>query len=154
MLKTRHALPAVAAAGLLVAGLAGCGDDGDGADGGDADVFSLEVGDCIAEGSSAQEIDTVPVVDCAEPHEQEVYFSYDIPEDDMPSEAELQAIAEEQCFDAFESFIGEPYETSELDFGSMYPTADSWDDGDREVLCLVYEVSGGEVEGSLEGSNR
>jgi hypothetical protein len=64
--------------------------------------------------------------------------------------------ADETCLDAFAGFVGESYDSSELDFVSLSPTEDSWSLGDRGVVCLVVQpdASGENLEqvtGSLRG---
>jgi hypothetical protein len=146
-------------AGLLVAGLGACSDEperndeGEVTEGGDADVLSLNVGDCISDSGTATTVGSLPVVPCDEPHDSEVYFSYMIPGDEIPAEAEMNQIISEQCTSAFETFIGMPYEQSVLDYTSLFPTAGSWDQGDREVLCMAVDPAG-DVTGTLEGVNR
>jgi hypothetical protein len=126
----------------LVAG--GCGDEGN--------VFSLSVGDCFTS-IEATEISDVPLVDCSEPHEHEVYAIWNIG-DTLPSQDSMN----QGCVDRFEDAIGLPFEDSEIYAFAITPTADSFDSGDREVICYSAEPdeSGevAQVTGSVLGSNR
>ena len=154
-----------AATGLALIGLAACGSDEPERDentneiveAGDADVFAMAVGDCVTDdaGSTGEvsEVSEVPVVPCTEPHASEVFHSYDIPASTLPAEAEMQAIVEEQCLGSFETFVGLPYEQSTLDITWLEPTSGSWDGGDRELLCMVFDPAG-DVTGSLAGVAR
>ena len=151
-----------AAAGLALLGLAACGGDEPERDettneiteAGDADVFSMAVGDCVTDGASTTgQVSEVPVVPCAEPHASEVFHSYQITTDALPAEAEMQAIVEEQCRGNFETFVGMPYDQSTLDITWMEPTSGSWDGGDRELLCMIFDPAG-DVTGSLAGVAR
>lgn len=119
-----------------------------------ADVFSLRVGDCvITDGSELGEISGLPVVPCGEAHADEVYFAYDIDASEFPGEEAILAEAEQRCVPKFESFVGTRYQESVLDYWPMYPTEGSWSQGDREVLCLVYDPAADTV-GSLAGAAR
>ncbi|WP_435736898.1 septum formation family protein [Cellulosimicrobium sp. PMB13] len=121
----------------------------------DADVFSLTVGDCTTDpedvGTEAAEVTTVPVVPCAEPHDNEVYASTMLPDGDYPGEDAVLESADTHCYDAFAGFVGTAYEDSVYDYWPMYPTSESWAQGDREVLCLVYHGELEPVTGTLEG---
>ena len=45
-----------------------CGDDG-------GNVFSLEAGDCFdLDGATGEEVSDVPIVECSEPHDAEVFY--------------------------------------------------------------------------------
>lgn len=151
-----------ASVGLALVGLAACGDDEPERDestneiteAGDADVFSMAVGDCVTDDAGATgEVSEVPVVPCSEPHASEVFHSYQITTDELPAEAEMQAIVEEQCLGTFETFVGLPYDQSALDINWLEPTSGSWDGGDRELLCMVFDPAG-DVTGTLAGAAR
>jgi Septum formation len=152
-------LGSAAAMGALVLGLGACSDEPDrdesGAitEGGDADVFQIEVGDCLSEQAAATgEVSEVPVVPCEEPHDSEVYFSYTVPDaDTFPGD--FQEHVDAQCIPQFQTFVGVPYESSGLSLTWLEPTAESWDAGDRELLCIVADPAGG-VTGTLEGAAR
>lgn len=149
----------LALSGALVAGFAACSDDperdettGEFSESGDADVFSIAVGDCIQD-SGTGEVTEVPVAPCAESHDSEVYFAYQIPEETFPGTEGMSAIATAQCEPAFQTFVGMAYADSALYYTTLEPTQESWNEGDRELLCLVYDPAG-PVTGSLEGANR
>lgn len=153
-----------ALAGLALVGLAACGSDDDEPDrdettneiteAGDADVFSIEVGDCMSDDAATTgEVSEVPVVPCEEPHASEVFYIHQIEAETLPDETEMQALVEEQCVGNFESFVGMPYDTSALRVTWLEPTSGSWDGGDRELVCLVVDPAG-DVTGSLAGAAR
>ena len=77
----------------------------------DVDVFSIRVGDCLNSSimSEQTELQTVPVVPCSEPHEDEVYHAFDssVSGTDYPGQDVLEAEALEVCTgDAFTDFVG------------------------------------------------
>ena len=119
-----------------------------------ADVFELKVGDCTdTDETLVDEATSIPVVPCGDPHADEVYFSYDVESDEFPGEDAILGEAQERCVAEFAGFIGIDYMESELEIWPMYPTQGSWSQGDREVLCLVYDPVQ-DTTGSLRGSAR
>jgi hypothetical protein len=120
---------------------------------GEKDAFTLAVGDCINT-SGATEVDTVPVVDCDEPHDLEIFAATEVTGDVYPGEEvvsdELDAFCEG---DVFTDFIGLPYADSIYGTSGFHPTAESWESGDRELLCTVGNPDG-QTTGTLEGINQ
>lgn len=120
---------------------------------GDVSVYEIRVGDCLDSAELSGELNSVPVVPCGEPHDAEIYDSVMLSGDEFPGEAEVGAQADEYCVGAFESFVGVAYEDSELYASTILPSADSWNDGDREVLCVILDSDGG-VTGSMRDAGR
>ncbi|TFB99564.1 hypothetical protein E3O42_13500 [Cryobacterium adonitolivorans] len=117
---------------------------------GEADVFSLAVGDCFND-QDADEVDSVQATPCADAHDYEAYFAFNVSEDGaFPGDEALAQIAEERCVIEFTTFIGKSYEESTLDFNYLSPSEGSWDSGDREILCLAMGPN--KVTGSLAGT--
>lgn len=89
----------------------------------------------------APEVDRLPTVPCDEPHQNEVFHLYDVDAADHPGLDALRAQAEEVCRgEPFTRYVGEPYETSRFEVFQILPTEDTWrEDGDREVVCALYD---------------
>jgi hypothetical protein len=147
----------IVAAALL---LAGCGDnavrgeDDQVVEAGDVGAFEVRVGDCFddgqlsAEASEVQEVDAIP---CDQPHDNEVYAIFELPDGDYPGEEAVVEQSGEGCDERFAEFTGTAYQDSQLEITQLFPTEDSWNTlDDREVVCAVYDPSG-PVEGSLQG---
>ena len=116
----------------------------------EGDVFSLEVGACFDDPDSLEQVSEVPVVDCAEPHDNEVYATFDLPDGDFPGIEQVQTAASDGCLgDRFESYVGTPYPESAIFASALWPTEQSWSAGDREVVCFLFEP-----EQKLIGSQR
>ncbi len=49
------------------------------------DVLDLKVGDCLAEIQATEQIFSVPVVPCSEPHSEEIYAAVTLPEGTSPA---------------------------------------------------------------------
>lgn len=117
-------------------------------------MFSLEVGNCFNDGDLAtgQEISDVPLVECSEPHDNEIFFNYDVPDGDFPGNDALTEIAQENCLAAFEGYVGKDFQTSSLDISWLTPTSDSWDQGDQRINCLLYDLQFAKLTGSAKDS--
>ncbi|PJJ65177.1 putative regulator of septum formation [Compostimonas suwonensis] len=118
---------------------------------GQADAFTLLVGDCYNdENLDATEVSEVPAVPCAEPHDNEVYYTFDIPDATYPGEDSILTQADAGCEGEFPNFIGMAYADSSIEYSYLYPSEGSWKDGDREVVCIVYSDT--QTTGSLKGA--
>ncbi|RPF28440.1 septum formation family protein [Georgenia muralis] len=150
---------------LLLVGLTGCGptavrdDTGAVATAGTVDAFSVALGDCVSEGGAEAseevvEVSQVEVVPCAESHDSEVYAVFDLADGEFPGDEAVMGSADEGCYGAFAEFVGAAYEDSTLDFGTYFPTEESWNGfDDREVVCLLVDPAGA-VTGTLKGAAR
>ena len=114
---------------LLVLGLAVAACQSD-----QKSAFDLEIGDCIvpsqemAEAGTGKvlEIETVKTVDCAELHDGEVIAVFNSLEAAFPGDDAMAQIAAEGC----------PSKSSL----QLFPTADSWREGDREIACILESI--------------
>lgn len=116
-------------------------------------VFDLEVGDCFSE--SEEELETVTVVDCETAHVYEVYhvFDHEAGDDEAyPGDTEILEYADTECQVPFEDFVGLDYQSSQWYITSVTPSQETWDQGDREIVCTVNLEDGSEVTGSAGGS--
>lgn len=121
----------------------------------DQDVNVLVVGDCLNEMEVDYDdsVSTVPIVDCSEPHDLEVYHGGSLDGGlDFPGRDEVIELVDEGCYEAFETFVGIPIEDSSLSFQTLFPMEESWELGDREYLCLVGQFDE-QTTGTLADSN-
>lgn len=130
---------------LLAVSVGGCGAPGN--------VFSVAAGDCFDDPEpGVNEISELPLVDCEEPHDNEVYAVVDLDDGDFPGDDAALRDAQDVCLDAFEPYVGASYATSELLATWIVPTEGSWSDGDRAVVCVLF--GDGRLEGSMQDSGR
>lgn len=119
-------------------------DDGAITEAGVVDVFATEVGDCLRLDESlaaAAEITELPAVPCSDEHLHEVFHLHEIEQPDVyPGPSELSSTADGSCLGAFEDYVGVPYLDSPLQFTYLYPSLDSWDDGDRTIACVLVST--------------
>lgn len=155
-----------AALGLLaVLLLAACGgpdprdDSGAIVEPANIDALSLRIGDCfddaagvVGEGS----FESIDVLPCSDPHDNEIYAAIDFPadgDDIYPGPLLIDEFAVDACFEAFEPYVGLSYEFSRFDYGWMTPTLEGWTDaGDHEILYLLWDIDLLKLEGSKKGS--
>ncbi|MEX0797248.1 MAG: septum formation family protein [Acidimicrobiia bacterium] len=128
----------------------GCGG------GGSSSIFEVEVGHCFDDPADLAEVSEVEVVSCDEPHDKEVSDlpAYPAgPDDAYPGDAVIDAWASEACIGSFGAYVGISYEESVLVVGTLSPRAGTWEDGDREVICILYEPEQ-KLTGSMRNSGR
>ena len=119
---------------------------------GQVSAFDIRVGDCFDDAGAGDEFTSLPAVPCADAHDNEVYAVFDTTLTSYPGEEQMWESAQAACLDRFEPFVGRDYESSSLDLFAMYPTDASWSQqNDREVVCAVYDMNGGKLEGSVRG---
>ncbi|MCP3016365.1 septum formation family protein [Nocardiopsis dassonvillei] len=127
---------------------------------GAGNVMELNVGDCFVESEmntalASEDVSNVPLVDCAEEHDSEFYFAYDMTEAEYPGEDATMTQADELCTgENFTDFVGVPYAESEIYAYYLYPSQQTWEHyNDREIICYV-NTPGEMVTGTLAGANR
>lgn len=120
---------------------------------GRADVDKIIVGDCL-DSTTNSTVSQVPIVPCAEEHDEEVFGSFTLPPGEFPAAETLESEGWEQCDALFAEYIGLPYEESALEYYTLSPTQDSWESrNDRVVSCIVSDPAG-PMTGSLKGAAR
>ena len=126
--------------------------------GGSVDAFTMRVGDCFNDTSAlvsdaAGEVSSLPGVPCAEPHDNEVYAIFKVDFESFPGDEAMGEHAFAQCLERFQGFVGAIYEESALDITALYPSGQSWSlQGDREVVCAVYDMNLSKLIGSARDS--
>lgn len=121
-----------------------------------ANAFALRVGDCLnvnetmPDTEETFEVESVPTVPCGDEHDSEVYASHQMEDGEYPGDEAVLAAVDELCYADFAPFVGLAYEDSTLDFTAFFPSAQSWEMDDREILCIVVDPEAG-VTGTLQG---
>ncbi len=130
--------------------------DGDGGDGGEeTSVFDLERGDCFS--ATGDQVETVIVVDCGQPHLYEVFGVFDHEAggaDPSPGDGAILEYADTECQPLFEAFVGSDYQSSIYWITSVTPSDETWNEADdREIVCaLKLGETATETTGSAEGT--
>ena len=132
------------------------GDSGGSVEGDEVSVYELDPGDCLSlpdDGDAP--IEELPLRDCDEPHDAEVYAIADLTTDaeSYPGMDVVAANTERICRgDAFERYVGTDVESSRYGYYYLFPSDESWEQGDREYICMVISLDGSSLTGSAEGS--
>jgi hypothetical protein len=120
---------------------------------GTIDAFHMRVGDCFDNSSAFdEEVSDLPGVPCSEPHDYETYAVFDVSINSYPSEESMSELAYESCLDRFDPFVGTDYDSSILEIITLYPTDESWQQDDREIVCALYDMHDEKLVGSTQGS--
>ncbi|MBB5787758.1 DUF4190 domain-containing protein [Jiangella mangrovi] len=154
------AVAGLVCAGVWVAGLIGLGlvssiteperdEAGQLTEEGDLSAYDIEIGDCL-NGLRDVEDDTsvvsLPAVPCSEPHEGEVYATFELTRDDYPGLDGIIAQADERCWEALRTYSTRAYEDQNIGFHYLYPAEEMWPQ-DRAIVCIAMAM-----EGTLTGS--
>lgn len=76
---------------------------------GETDVFTLGIGDCLNDLSAPDEVTTVPIVECSEPHDSEVFALTDTTTAEFPGDQALFDELDAFCQgEEFTNFVGIP----------------------------------------------
>lgn len=120
---------------------------------GDVAAIDLVVGDCVSGlvigAAERRTIDSAHVVDCESRHELEVFATFDLaaadfstaPEGDdgaYPGEQRVVAAADEGCASRLDA-LGV---ADGLGVIALWPTVQSWSQGDRGVVCAAFSDDG------------
>lgn len=120
---------------------------------GDMTANDLRVGDCFdLKEPDAEEISDVTAHPCTEAHEYEVFYVGAMLDGAYPGDEALTNFVVENCGPAFDAYVGRAYTDSQLDFSWLYPTLESWGEGDRSVQCAAYDPRETRLTISLKGS--
>jgi hypothetical protein len=126
-------------------------------------VYTPAVGQCFDRRrleerpeNGPQQTDIVLLLDCALPHENEVFAVLDLPGAgrDYPGETAMRDFARANCTTTFLDYVGKAYEVSDLEVGYYLPSSTEWGQGAHKLGCYVFDVGGDKLEGSVRGTGR
>ena len=120
-----------------------------------ADIFDLKVGTCFDNEGEANEevVSTIPIRNCNQPHDNEVFYVFKLPDAPSYQASEDSINAElDKCADAFNDYVVVDYQESPYELSEFTPTPESWAAGDREIVCFLYDPSGDKISESVKGS--
>jgi hypothetical protein len=140
--------------------LGGCGYFRDDDEGKGLSVFSIKPGQCFeGQGEVKAQLSELTKVDCDQEHAQEAYavVKFEIAEgeaaDVFPGDDALAKFADGACAGEYGKYVGVDYLDSKLFYTYLLPSARSWEDDDRSVICFVT-TAGKPLQGSVKGSKR
>ena len=113
----------------------------------------LKVGECFDDPGEVAEVSNVQRHSCDEAHTGEVFFVSEMTGDNgsyPTNDAFLEHVGT-NCVPAFEAYTGTTFDdTTAMDIGYFHPTSEGWGDGDRDVICYVYNLDGSTSTGSVK----
>jgi hypothetical protein len=113
-------------------------------------IGAVRVQQCFDADLEADSLRIVRIADCARTHTGEAYAKVRANLTGLSAE-DTGTTATQQCATAFNTFVGKPYEQSELDM--YYVVLSDHAVADGNVLCLVG-MPGSRLTGSMRGSQR
>lgn len=144
--------------GTIVATTTAGGDEAGGLDAptapdGEVWFSDLEVGMCLNDANLPERFSSIPLVDCTQPHDSEVFAIVALADGVYPSDDEIFRLADDACYEEYEPYVGINYDVSYYYFSYYWPDKNSWASGERDIICVVYDENG-QIEGSVRGSGR
>lgn len=114
-------------------------------------AIAVAVGDClngvVIGAAERAEITSAEVVSCDRAHSLEVYAAFDLTAADFdledpaayPGPVRVVRAADERCASEIEELVEDP---DEFGLIALWPSQESWTQGDREVACAVFAPDG------------
>ncbi|KRA29700.1 MULTISPECIES: DUF4190 domain-containing protein [unclassified Nocardioides] len=110
------------------------------------EVDDLVIGDCFndpvlrgletdEQGDALGQLHRLP---CNGPHDFEVYGELDLKGDKFPGDDAILRLTD-RCLPLFRKYVGRAYGKSSYESYSYYPSKDSWEMGDRAVVCVLAD---------------
>lgn len=113
--------------------------------------FSLSVGDCfnrLENLAAGQSVVITSLISCEEPHDHQIYhlLNYPAPHPSIyPGDDVMGEFAVQSCYRQFAQWVGNDYETSELDIGVITPPQSNFEDDVaryRSIHCWIERSDG------------
>ena len=113
------------------------------------------VGDCF----DVRTADKAPPIylklDCALPHQNEVFATIDFTGKDYPGQQYFETEAKKTCTASWQAYVGQPYETSTYEIGYLLPDPATWGNGIHHVTgCLLDSGTAARLSGSAKGTGQ
>jgi hypothetical protein len=96
----------------------------------------VKVGDCLKEIPDGTRVLTVETVECGESHAGEVFAVLLMPEGDFPGPSAIEKY-QNRCEPALASYSPAAITDDSVQLYVLYPTAETWQQGDRAVTCVA-----------------
>jgi Septum formation len=97
-------------------------------------AHDIKAGDCFAELPKGNRISSVDTIGCDQPHVAEVAGVVTIPDGPYPGDFGSYG---KKCKDSLASYSPTAMLDPDVDLAIMPPTQDSWQRGDREMVCVA-----------------
>jgi hypothetical protein len=99
-------------------------------------AMDVKQGDCLKEIPDSAQVLTVQTVGCEEPHAGEVFAVLMMPGGDFPGQPAIDEYAD-RCSPELASYSPDAMTDDSVQLYVLYPTAQTWEQGDRAVTCIA-----------------
>jgi Septum formation len=99
-------------------------------------AMDVKQGDCLKEIPNSAEVLTVQTIACEESHAGEVFAVLTMPDGDFPGQPAIDEYAD-KCSPELESYSPSAMTDDSIQLYVLYPTAETWAQGDRAVTCIA-----------------
>ena len=116
-------------------------------------VTEFLAGDCFDDPESV-EVEDVAGLPCDVPHDNEVYaiFDHEGTDQSWPGVDALNEYSYLSCVDRFTDYVGSDYIDSRLEVSFLSPLEAGWIEGDREIVCFVFDLDLAKLTESMRDS--
>jgi hypothetical protein len=105
-------------------------------DKGTVSATEVKAGDCLKELPASGLVITVDTAPCGEPHTGEIFSVMKMPEGDFPGQFAIEEY-QNKCAPELAKYSPEAAEDPDVGLFVLYPSEDSWGQGDRTVTCIA-----------------
>jgi hypothetical protein len=96
----------------------------------------VKAGDCLKELPDTGLVLTVDTAPCGEPHKGEIFAVMTMPDGDFPGQSAIEKY-QNKCAPELAKYSPEAASDPEIGLFVLYPSEDSWGEGDRTVTCIA-----------------
>lgn len=97
---------------------------------------AVKLGDCLSEIPGGDKVTTVKTVGCDQPHVGEVFAVLTMPDGAFPGQEAVTEYAN-RCAPELATYSPEAVTDDSVRLYVLFPTEDTWADGDRAVTCVA-----------------
>jgi hypothetical protein len=105
-------------------------------DKGTVSATEVKAGDCLKELPASGLVVTVDTAPCGEPHAGEIFSVMTMPDGDFPGQFAIEEY-QNKCAPELADYSAEAAEDADVGLFVLYPSEDSWGQGDRTVTCIA-----------------
>jgi hypothetical protein len=105
-------------------------------DKGTVSATEVKAGDCLKELPASGLVVTVDTAPCGEPHAGEIFSVMTMPDGDFPGQFAIEEY-QNKCAPELADYSPEAAEDADVGLFVLYPSEDSWGQGDRTVTCIA-----------------
>jgi hypothetical protein len=105
-------------------------------DKGTVGATEVKAGDCLKKLPASGLVITVDTAPCGEPHAGEIFSVMTMPDGDFPGQFAIEEY-QNKCAPELADYSPEAAEDADVGLFVLYPSEDSWGQGDRTVTCIA-----------------